>query len=399
MKITRNDFIKILGILPLGLWSRFSIGATGKSEMNFGWTTCLTYETGDRKLGYDYFSSLLDEMHSYGMSHLIVMMASHGYFSPKNHGLAWPVKNEKLKPQLDLQAVNAKEETEFFSKIIKKAHSLNIKVYVEIKYLGMIGIKEGYPQVEFLRKKDGSTINKISENASEYERRAIESLRICCDNTDAHQYIRDKISDVLSRYRDLDGIILEHPSYSGSTCYCRDTRQRLKKETGKEIEELTEKELQSWKSGRIRDTLLDLKKLVKSINPDFEYGFYTGFSPADRDIEKFQLSRGHDPKMLKEVGFDFLMPYCEGRHKKRETEEIEKVIDYLAPMDVYLHTTIRRDPPHNYKLPPKGPEYIKSIINWGMGYSRINPRFKGMSFFNEVKLPEENRQAVYDSIL
>ena len=56
--------------------------------MIFGWTTCLTYQAGDRKLGYDYFRRLLDEMKKHGMTHLIVMMASHGYFSPGNHGLA-----------------------------------------------------------------------------------------------------------------------------------------------------------------------------------------------------------------------------------------------------------------------------------------------------------------------
>jgi hypothetical protein len=67
-------------------------------------------------------------------------------------------------------------------------------------------------------------------------------------------------------------------------------------------------------------------------------------------------------------------------------------------MDIYLHTTIRRDPPHNYTLPPKGPEYIRNIIGWAMAYQKQNSRFRGMTFFNEVKLPAENRQAVYDTI-
>ena len=83
------------------------------------------------------------------------------------------------------------------------------------------------------------------------------------------------------------------------------------------------------------------------------------------------------------------MPYCEGRHEEREIYEMQKIIDYLAPMDIYLHTTIRRDPPHNYKLPPKGPEYIKSIIGWGKDYYKTSSRFKGMSYFNEVKLPRK----------
>ncbi len=398
--MNRSEFIKILGVFPLAVWDQAcnNFSKETRKEMIFGWTTCLTYETKDRKLGFNYFSHLLDEMHSHGMSRLIVMMASQGYFSPQNHGLAWPVKNEKLRPQLDKQAVNAYKKTEFFSKIIKKAHSLNIKVYIEIKYLGMIGIGEGYPGVEFLRKKNGSISHTIRPEAGDYERKAIETLHICCDNEQAHQYMRDKISDVLTQYIELDGIVLEHPSYSSETCYCQGTRQRLKQDTGKEIEELSIEEFQNWKSFRIRDTLIDLENLAKSINPNFEFGFYTGFSPSDGDIEKFQLARGHDPKTLKQVEFDFLMPYCEGRHKEREIIEIQKVIDYLAPMDILLHTTIRRDAPHNYQLPPKGPEYIKSIIEWGKEYYKTNKRFKGMTFFNEVKIPDENRQAVYDSI-
>ena len=181
-------------------------------QISFGWTTCLTYQAGERKLGYDYYSQLLDNMATHGMKRLIVMMASHGYFSPGNHGLAWPVRHPKLVPQLDQNALNAHEKSEFFSRIIKKAHMLGIRVYIEIKYLGMIGIHQGYPGVEFLTLKDGRDNHRVPEGASDYERRAIQALHICCDSTPAHDYMRDKIRDVLERYHDLDGLILEHPS-------------------------------------------------------------------------------------------------------------------------------------------------------------------------------------------
>jgi hypothetical protein len=137
--LDRRTFIKQSSIITLGAplfhvasseGVSSNVSKNAKRELIFGWTTCLTYETNDRKLGFDYFSNMLDEMHAHGMFHLIVMMASHGYFSPLNHGLAWPAKNEKLKYQIDKQAVNACEETEFFTRIIKKAHALNIKVYI-----------------------------------------------------------------------------------------------------------------------------------------------------------------------------------------------------------------------------------------------------------------------------
>lgn len=401
MEINRRQFLGLIGITPLLLYGRETRGCWNekKTGLDFGWTTCLTYQTDDRRLGFDYFSNLLDEMHRHGMTRLKVMMASHGNFSPSNHGLAWPVKNAKLKPQLDRKAVNAHEGTEFFSRIIEKAHALNIKIYIEIKYLGMIGIKEGYPGIEVLRKRDGQIIHTIPPEATREAREKIETMHICCDNRQAQQYMRDKIYDVLTRYRNLDGIVLEHPSYSGGTCYCEGTRQQLLNDLGRTIEKLTIEEYQQWKARRIRDTLVDLKKLIKSINPKFEFGFYTGFSPSDGDIKNFQLNRGHDPKMLKEVGFDFLMPYCEGRHREEETREIDRVFKYLDFPNIVLHTTIRREAPLNYPLPPKDPKYVKSIIQWGKEYAKINPQFKGMTFFNEVKIPDNNRQAVYDSIL
>jgi hypothetical protein len=276
---------------------------------------------------------------------------------------------------------------------------LNIKIYIEIKYLGMRGIYEGYPGIEVLRKKDGQIIHTIPPEAGYEEREKIETLHICCDNMHARQYMRDKIFDVLTRYRNLDGIVLEHPSYSGNACYCKGTSHQLKNDIGKTIGQLTVEEYQTWKSKRIRDTLIDLKKLIKSINPNFEFGFYTGFSPSDGNVENFQLTRGHDPKTLKQVGFDFLMPYCEGRHKELETQEIEKVFGYLDFPNIILHITIRREPPLNYPLPPKDPKYVKAIINWGKEYAKINKQFKGMTFFNEVKIPDQNRQAVYESII
>jgi len=396
--MNRKKFLKFLAGSFLGIPLMGSLRAENVLRMAFGWTTCLTYETGERRLGFDYYNHLLEEMSAHGMSRLIVMMASHGYFSPGNHGLAWPVRNEKLRYQLDKKALNANEETEFFSRVISRAKELNIRVLIEIKYLGMIGIEQGYPGVEVLRTREGNIIHTIRPEASAYERRAIECLHLCCDNAQAHAYMRDKISDVLNRYPNLDGLVLEHPSYSGDTCFCTDSRRRIKADTGREIEELSRDQWLAWKSRRIKETLLDLKDLVRSINPAFEFGFYSGFSPSDGNIAAFQEDRGHNPETLAEAGLDFIMPYCEGRHEQYETEEVERVIDYMAPLDFYLHTTIRRNSPHNYKLPPKGPDYIKNIINWGIAYGRKNKRFKGMTFFNEVNIPQENRQAVYESI-
>ena len=71
--------------------------------------------------------------------------------------------------------------------------------------------------------------------------------------------------------------------------------------------------------------MIDLKQLVKEINPDFEFGFYTGFSPGDGNVAAYQRQRGHSIETLKQVGLDFVLPYCEGRHLDNETRELKKL--------------------------------------------------------------------------
>ena len=183
----------------------------------------------------------------------------------------------------------------------------------------MIGINEGYPGIEVLGKKDGKMIHTVPSETGADEREEIESLHICCDNKRARQYMRDKIYDVLTRYRDLDGIVLEYPSYFGNTCYCKGTQQQLKNDPGKSIDELSVEEYQSRKSRRVRDTPIDLKKLVKSINPKIEFAIYTGVSPLP----------------------------------------VAMILQGLKRWD--LHTTIRKEPPLNYPLPLKGANMLKPI--------------------------------------
>ncbi len=388
-------------ILPDALVSHLKSGQLSdhRKQMLFGWTTCLTYQTGERKLGYEYYSNLLEAMKAHGMRRLMVMMESHGVYSPGNHGIAWPVKNPKLQAQMDKNALNADEESEFFSQVITKAHRLGIEVFIEVKYLGMAGIRASYPGVKFITKADGSFLHSADANASPSEKEAVESMHVCCDSEIAHQYMRDKLRDVLERYNNLDGVVLEHPSYFGDkTCYCAGSQARLLQDTGKRVDEIDDELLIQWKNRRVRDTLINLKELIHSINPKFQFGFYSGFSPENGDVAGYQRNRGHSIETLRQVGFDFVLSYCEGRHGENEFEEIEKVVEYLSPLPVYLHTTIRKDPPRNYPLSPKTPEYVKKAIHWGKEHFRPNDRFLGMTFFNEVKIPEENRRTVYESI-
>ncbi len=353
--------------------------------MKYGWTTCLTYETGQRRLGHDYFSRLLDEMKKNGMERILVMVENphNSACDPYNHGLDWPAKNPRLKSLVDTKAINAHESSEFFSKIVEKAGNLGIEVFIEIKYTGTQGVQQSYPG--------------IFENPDANGRKDMSSFHICCDNDQAHQYMRDKIEDVLKKYPEIDGVALEHPSYPGP-CFCQSTQVKFLLDKGQEISKAHEEEILDWQNTRIAWAVSDLMKLARSMQKKVKFGMYTGFSPEDGDIGGYQYRRGHSIETLREIGLDFVMPYCEGRHKEKEPQEIERVITYLDPLTVYLHTTIRKNPPRGYPVPPKDPRYIKNIIKWAKAYAEKQPRLSGMSFFNEVNIPQENRNAVYEAI-
>lgn len=349
--------------------------------MIFGWTTCLTYETGTRMLGYDYFSRLLDEMKENGMRCLVIMMGNPHVppVDPYNHGIAWPARNVRLKPFIDRKAVNGNPQTEFVGKIIKKAHDHGIEVIFEIKYTGYLGIQKSYPGIVF----QGEV--KVCPD-------------LCCDNDDAHEYMKDKTSDLLECYPEVDGVALEHPSFGG-ICHCAASKQKNIAAFGKKGDEADEGIILERQAERISWCVGDLIGVSKSIKPDLKFGMYSGFMPDDWDLDKYSRNRGHSIENLRKIeGLDFLVPYGEGRHREREASALEKVIDYLQPFDVYVHLVIRKKSPEGYPLPEAGPEYIRKIIKWARNYAGKEPRLLGMIFFNEVNIPPENRNAVYEAI-
>ena len=65
------------------------------------------------------------------------------------------------------------------------------------------------------------------------------------------------------------------------------------------------------KSIRIRDTHIDLKKLVKSFIQKFEYGFYTKVSLTDGNILDYQNNRGHNPKPWRRLNLLLFYPIAQ----------------------------------------------------------------------------------------
>ena len=138
------------------------------------------------------------------------------YDSPGNHGLAWPVTNEKLKFQTDREAVNAYPETEFLSRVIDKAHTLNIEVFIEIKYLGLAGVREGYPGIDFKRRQDGTLQSRVRPEAGLVERESINDLN------KARQQIAGLKSQLESHAKNgMDEAALVNRITSYNVCYTK----------------------------------------------------------------------------------------------------------------------------------------------------------------------------------
>jgi len=366
-------------------------------DIVFGWTTCLTYETKE-PLGFDHYSHLLDEMKENGMKRLIVMDSSHYHFDPNHQGIARPVLNPRLKSMVDVSAVNANPSTEFLSRIIEKAHNYGIEIYIEIKYSGFFGISKAYPGIEFATNRQGIPYHDAMKFNTKKEYLMYSQSRICCDNNQAHQFMRDQIEDLLKVYPEIDGIVMEHPDYPSSGCFCKSTQERFKYDMGISIFEATEGQRVAWQNERIRAVINDLVNLVKSLKKELRFGIYSGFAPKDGNIERYQELKGHKKETLQRAGIDFVMPYMEGRHLDKEEIQMERVLEYMKPLTCYIHTTVRRNPPRTYPIPPKTPSYIRRIIRWFLNYYPYNSHVEGMSFFNEVNVPPENRQAIYETI-
>ncbi len=363
----------------------------------FGWTTALTYETRE-PLGFGHYSSLLDEMKENGMKRLIVMDSSHYHFDPNHQGMARPVLNPRLKSMVDKTAVNANPSTEFLSKAIEKAHNYGMELYIEIKYSGFYGIREAYRGVEFATNRQGVPYHDTIKFDTEKEYLMFSQSHICCDNTQAHQFMRDQLEDLLKVYPEIDGIVMEHPDYPHTGCYCKSTQEKFRAETGTSIFKATESQRVAWQNERIKTVIKDLVNLAKKMRKNLRFGLYSGFAPPDGNIERYQDMKGQKRETLQRAGLNFVMPYMEGRHGDKEEIEMERVLDYMKPLTCYIHTCIRRSPPRTYPLPQKDPAYIHRIIRWFLNYYPRNPHVRGMSFWNEANTPPENRQAIYEAL-
>ena len=347
------------------------------SDFYFGWQLGITYEAAEREGNrLPKMIGLLDEMAQNGMNLLSLMMTSYAYFDPLHDGFCWPVTNKRLECFRDRGCVNADPRTEYVSSVIEEAakRGIGIQLFTNLAIYNPDRIKESYPNTSLQVRKNGEPFNWL----------------FCPDSEDVWQLENDEVTDLLTRYNhpNIRSISHERLSYSKGSCYCKDTEERFKKDTGESIFDYQDGDplFDKWKADSILAKHRAFNQNIKSLRPGIEVWLHSSCAPG----------WGHAPERLRDAGVDCVVPHI--AHFPMNRQELGAILDRTAPNDTVLHFCVRNKHLQNYKIWEKTPEIIAQVGEWIGDYRAECNRLKGILFFNENTVPEENRKAVYELV-
>lgn len=340
-----------------------------------GWQVGITYEALDEGgVKLPKMIRLLDEMEEHEMNLLSLMMTGYEFFSPGHDGFAWPVKNSRLECFRDMKCLNADIRTEFVSKVIDEAkkRGIGIQLFTNLAIYNPERIKVSYPGACEQMYKDGDRFKWL----------------FCPDSDDVWQLENDEIEDLLTTYdqKNVHSIGYERLSYSGGSCYCENTKRLFNIETGLDMTDFNggDEILENWKTESITKKMSELNRRIKALRPDMDVWLHSSCA----------LGWGHDPKRLKSAGIDYVIPHIV--HFPMTKQDLFSLLDHIAPNDIVLHFCVRNKALKNYNIWVKTPEIIKTIGEWIKEYMCDHSNLKGVLFFNENTVPEENREVVYE---
>ncbi len=342
-----------------------------------GWQIGITYETADPEGNhYDKMLRLLDEMAEHGMNVLSLMMTSYARFDPGHDGFCWPVKDPKLKCFKDQNCRNADAKTEFVSRIIDEAEKryIGIQLFSNLAIYNPEKIRMSFPNADEQRLKNDEPCPWL----------------FCPVSGDVWELEQREIADLLSFYRhpNVKSIGHERLSFSPGTCYCTACAEIFKADTGLDIHDFTDGDalFDRWKADIILSKQKELNDKIKAIKTGTQV--YLHSSCAD--------GWGHDPKRLKDASIDAVMPHI--AHFETTKAQFDALLDKLTPNDMVLQMCVRSKALNNYPIWPKTPQIISQFGDWIEEYRERDDRLKGVLFFNENTVCEENRKAVYEVV-
>ncbi|MBN2557581.1 MAG: hypothetical protein JXB33_02360 [Clostridia bacterium] len=345
------------------------------NEFYLGWQVGISYESPEPEgAGLDKMLGLLDEMARHEMNLISLMMTGYAYFDPGHDGFCWPVNNARLECLRDANCRNANERTEFVTKVIEMAAGLGIDVqlFTNLAIYNPGRARGSYPGACEQTTRNGEVFRWL----------------FCPDSHDAWQLEKDEIMDLLAFYNKdakIHSIGYERLSYAGGSCHCKFTQQEFHKDTGMRLEKFRDDDpfVEKWKADNITGKIAKLNKMIKSSGSGIETWLHTSCAPG----------WGHDPKRLKAAGIDCVVPHI--AHFPMNRGEFNALLDGISPNDIVLHFCVRSRALQNYGIWEKTPRIIGQIGEWIHEYRRDNENLKGILFFNENTVSDENREAVY----
>jgi len=345
-----------------------------KRLRHLGWQVGLTYQAAAAGgVGRGHLLRLLDEMAEHGMNTLSLMMQSYGCYDPDHDGYAWPVQHEKLRPYRDSAATNAQPGQEFLRGIIDAAAARGIAIHLFLNWgiWNPAKIAPHYPEAA-LQHAPGSPPSDWLH---------------CPDSPGAWQLGLDEVEDLLTFYRhpNVTSFAFERISYQcQDRCHCPHTQRSFLADTGGPLAEATPPRVEAWKNEHIGARLRAYTAHIRRLRPEITIGLHTQCAPG----------WGHDSGRLRQQGIDYLLPHT--IQFPTSQEELNAMLERLAPNPCVLHFCTRDRRPANYDLWIKTPAIIEQALRWVREYPGDN--LAGLLFFNEPATSPANRQAVYRGI-
>lgn len=348
-----------------------------ENEFYKGWQTGVTYEAKDKKgVSIESMLMLLDEMYKRRMNFLSLMMVSYAYFDPMHDGLCWPVRNKKLECLRDKDCINAQKETEFVTTVIAEAEKrgISVQLFTNIGIYNPQRVKLSYPDA----------LEQVSKNKDNYK------WLFCPDSPGAWELEKDEMEDLLNTYnhRNVKSIGYERISYAGGSCFCDFSQKTFKHYTGNDLSGYSRGDnvFEEWKILNITDKLKTFNDCIREIRSDMKICLHTSLASG----------WGHEADKLKGAGVDCVMPHI--AHFPINQNDFNTLLDSIYPNDIILQVCVRNKALSNYNIWAKTPQIIKDIGTWIKDYKSNHSNLKGVVFFNENTVSNENRKAVYDLI-
>lgn len=146
-------------------------------------------------------------------------------------------------------------------------------------------------------------------------------------NEEYQQYMVDVLKELVGKYPELDGVILDRVRYDGISADFSDlSRQKFEEYIGEKVENFPEdilswktvegqkpvpvpgklaKKWYEWRTKNITDYMARMRKEVKAVNPEISFGTYTGaWYPSYYEVGVNFASKDYDPSQE----FDWATP-------------------------------------------------------------------------------------------